>query len=351
VEGGRLDAVRHLSRRFVAARVREVRIIRAPDLDLCADDTGTTRVWLALEALQVTGSFHVRGALVALERCAQENSRHVVAPSAGNHGIAVAYAACVLGLSAPIVVPQGVARTKCERIERYGAQLIIAKSDRYADADELARETSAATRSAFIAPCDDENLALANGASLAIEIVRRLGRVPERVLAPLVDGGLATGLAVGLAAEAASPVERSVWCVQPEARWASGAWLEDGSPLDYIDADAPTLAEELGRGLSAGSLADACAVIAGIMVAPESHIAVAMTYAYREMRLPLEGSAAIALAPVLYGLPPHVCRGDVVVVLTARNVDPERLEAALVGGPARKGVKRGGNGLAQDLIR
>jgi len=332
VDGGRLDAVRHMSRRFALARVREVRIVRAADLDLLADDAGTTRVWLALEALQVTGSFHVRGALVALERCAQQNVRHVVAPSAGNHGIAVAYAACVLGLSATIVLPRGVARTKRERIERYGSELIIAKSDRYADADEFARETSAAKGSAFIAPSDDESLALGNGGSLAIEIVRRLGRVPERVLVPLVDGGLATGLAVGLAAEASRPVERKVWGVQPEARWASGAWLEKGGPLDHIDADAPTLAEELGRGLSADSMADARAVIAGVMVAAEAHIGVAMAYAYRDLGFALEGSAAIALAPVLFGLPPHVRRGDLVVVLTARNVDPERLEAALSGG-------------------
>jgi len=317
--------------------VREVRLVRAADLDLRADDRGTTRVWLALEALQVTGSFHVRGALVALERCAKEGIRRVVAPSAGNHGIAVAYAACVLGLSATIVVPGGVARTKRERIERYGAELIVAKSDRYADVDDLARQTSAASGSAFVPPSDGEDLALGNGASLGIEIVRRFGRVPERVVVPLVDGGLATGLAIGLAAEASRPVERIVWGVQPEARWATGAWLEDGGPQDHIDTDAPTLAEELGRGLSVDSMADARAVIAGIMVAPEAHIGGAMAYAYRDMGMSLEGSAAIALAPVLFGLPPHVRCGDVVVVLTARNVDPERLEAALSGGSIAPG--------------
>lgn len=314
--------------------MREVRIVRAADLDLLADDAGRTRVWLALEALQVTGSFHVRGALLALERCAQEHVGHVVAPSAGNHGIAVAYAACVQGLSATIVVPRGVARTKRERIERYGAELIVAKSERYADAEELARETSAARGSAFIAPSDDDSLALGNGASLGLEIVRRLGRVPERVLVPLVDGGLAKGLAVGLAAEADRPVERKVWGVQPEARWASGAWLLEGGPLDHIDADAPTLAEELGRGLSVASMAGARSAIAGIIIAAETHIGVAMAYAYRDLGFALEGSAAIALAPVLFGLPPDVRRGggDVVVLLTARNVDPERLQALLASG-------------------
>jgi threonine dehydratase len=234
-------------------------------------------------------------------------------------------------LSATVVVPRGVARTKRERIERYGAELIIAESDRYADADALARRICGAKGAAFVAPSDDDNLALGNGGSLGVEIVRRLGRVPERVLVPLVDGDLATGLAVGLAAESSQPVERNVWGVQPEARWASGAWLENGGPLEHIDADAPTVAEELGRGLSEGSMADARAVIAGVMVAAEAHICGAMAYAYRHLGFALEGSGAIALAPVLFGLPPHVRSGDVVVLLTARNVDPERLTAALAG--------------------
>lgn len=338
MDRARLDAVRDLSHRFQAARLREVRIVRAPDLDLLADDAGTTRVWLALEALQVTGTFHVRGALVALERFLQTNVRHIVAPSAGNHGVAVAYAACMLGLSATIVVPRGVARTKRERIERYGAELVLAESDRYVDADDLARERSAAMGSPLIAPSDDENLALGNGASLAIEIVRRLGRVPECVLTPLVDGGLASGLAVGLASETSRPVARRVWGVQPEARWAGGDWLQGGGPLGHIDPDAPTLADEVGRGLSSGSMADARAVIAGTLIAAEAHIGVAMAYAYREMGFALEGSAAIALAPVLFGLPSQVRCGDVVVVLTARNVDLERLEMALAAGPSRRSL-------------
>jgi threonine dehydratase len=74
------------------------------------------------------------------------------------------------------------------------------------------------------------------------------------------------------------------------------------------------------------------------MVAAEAHIGGAMAYAYRDMGFALEGSAAIALAPVLSGLPPHVRSGDVVVLLTARNVDPERLTAALAGASMAPGA-------------
>src|SRR5579862_8082051 len=99
-----LDSVRYLGRRFPDARLREVPVLRAAELDARADRSGATRIWLALEALQVTGSFKVRGALCALERAkSRSRTREIVAASAGNHGAGVAYAALTLGLDATIV--------------------------------------------------------------------------------------------------------------------------------------------------------------------------------------------------------------------------------------------------------
>jgi threonine dehydratase len=101
-----LEPVRRIATRFPEANLREVAVVRAPDLDARADRSAGTRVWLALEALQTTGSFKVRGALVALDRVRERRGpdAHVVAASAGNHGAGVAYAAGVLGLSATVVL-------------------------------------------------------------------------------------------------------------------------------------------------------------------------------------------------------------------------------------------------------
>jgi len=43
----------------------------------------------------------------------------------------------------------------------------------------------------------------------------------------------------------------------------------------------------------------------------------------------IEGSAAVALVPLLAGLPSEMRGGDVVAVVTGRNVDKSRLDAAL----------------------
>jgi threonine dehydratase len=321
--------VRHLGSRFPQARLRPVCVVRTQDLDLRADPRGETRIWLALEALQVTGSFKVRGALVALD--ALRDRGRVVVASAGNHGAAVAYAASALGLKATVCVPRTIARAKRERIERYGAELVIANSDHYDDAEALGKELAVKQETSFVSAYDDEQVVLGNGASLGFEIVEALGRVPERILTPFGGGGLATGLAWAAEAEAdcGMPRTRVVWGAQSEASCAMAMSLERGSAVERLETGGTTLAEGLEGGISAAAFQRARAVVAGVVVVTEAQIASAMAHAFRDPGLVLEGSAAAALAPVLAGLPAPVCGGDVVVVLTGRNVDAARLEQAL----------------------
>ncbi|HSY25397.1 MAG TPA: pyridoxal-phosphate dependent enzyme [Polyangiaceae bacterium] len=329
-ERAAIEAVRHLGRRFPNARLREVPLVRAAELDGRADPSGSTRVWLALEALQVTGSFQVRGALVAVE-AASRTHRRVIAPSVGNHGIAVAYAAFVLGVAATIVVPNHIARTKREKIERYGAELIVASSERYESALAIAKQLAEeqGESAALIVAGQDVGNILGNGSSLGFEIVRGLGGVPERALAPFCDGGLATGLAWALRAELVGEADRGVWGVQSEAHCTMAASLECGRAVTASDAPAPTLAEELREGVSTAAFERAREAIAGVCIVSEAQIAAAMGYAYGDMGLVLEGSAALALAPVLFGLPEGLRGGDMVVVLTGRNIDPDRLDGVL----------------------
>jgi threonine dehydratase len=322
-----LDRVRHMDARFPTARLRPVPVLRASELDGRADPGGGTRVWLALEALQVTGSFKVRGALVALDEL--KSSGRIVAASAGNHGAAVAYAASVLGLAATVCAPRTIPRAKRQRIERYGAELVLAQSDHYDDAEALAKEIAITQECAYVSPYDDLSIVLGNGSSLGFEIVRALGGVPERVLAPFGGGGLATGLAWAMAAEAEGAPERCVWGAQSEVSCAMAMSLEKGQAVERLVTDEPTLAEGLEGGISAEAFARARAAVAGVVVVTEEQIARAMEYAYRDLGIVIEGSSGAALAPVLSGLPEQVRGGDLVVVLTGRNVDPERIDSVL----------------------
>src|SRR4026209_1344586 len=68
--------------------------------DLCGVD-----VWLKFECFQTTGSFKLRGALIALMNLPRGVSE-VVTASSGNHGLGVARAAAIVGVQATVVVPE-----------------------------------------------------------------------------------------------------------------------------------------------------------------------------------------------------------------------------------------------------
>ncbi|HBY94885.1 MAG TPA: serine/threonine dehydratase, partial [Chloroflexi bacterium] len=86
----------------IAAYVRRTPLVRSAGLS----EQAGAEVWLKLESQQPTGSFKVRGALNAASRLA-ERTRPVVTASAGNHGLGVAYAATMLGLTnVTIFVPE-----------------------------------------------------------------------------------------------------------------------------------------------------------------------------------------------------------------------------------------------------
>ncbi|MBX3190779.1 MAG: pyridoxal-phosphate dependent enzyme [Labilithrix sp.] len=320
----RLASVRRLAVRFPAAGLREVALVKvSPRVAPGAAALGSrSRVWLALESMQTTGSFKVRGALVAISALASD--REIVAVSAGNHGIGVAHAAKVLGRKATVVVPSGAPRAKTDKIAACGAVVIRASSPGYDDAEREAIALAEARGAVFLSPYDDVDVIAGNGASLGFEIIDALGKVPDRVIAPIGGGGLATGLACAFGGE-----RPRVWGIQSEASCAFARSLERGSAVTTLPY-AETLAEGLEGGLPERAFARVRATLAGCLVATEEELAAAMTFAFRELGLALEGSAAIALAPLL--VPPALLRQeeeekeeDVVLVLTGRNVDPERL--------------------------
>src|SRR5579884_2854619 len=83
-----------------------------------------TDVYLKLENQQTTGSFKLRGALNVLATLSDDDkARGVVASSAGNHGLGVAYAAKQFGVAATIFVPTNAPQVKRDGIAALGATL------------------------------------------------------------------------------------------------------------------------------------------------------------------------------------------------------------------------------------
>lgn len=315
-----LAAARALREQPWARALAPTEVRRAAALDAGANGA---RVWLAVESQQVTGSFKVRGALFALERLAARGAREVVVVSAGNHGAGVAFAARELGVRATVCVPQTAPEAKRSKIRGYGAEIVVVPTPSYDEAERHALDLASQRGLPFLSPYDDHDVVLGNGASLAFDVVAALGHAPAIAVAPFGGGGLATGLAWGFGAGTA------VWGAQTEASPAMAESLLRGEAILAYDS-APTLAEGLEGGIARDAFDRARAAVAGVVVVDEAAIARAMRFAHDELGLALEGSAATALAPILDGLPSELAppaAGDLVVVLTGSNVDPERLAA------------------------
>src|SRR5262245_13387970 len=113
------------------------------------------RCFVKLENLQMTGSFKERGAAnLLLQLDDAERARGVVAASAGNHGLAVAFHAARLGIPATIVMPDAAPLIKVTSARRHRAEVIL-QGENFDEAYERARALATARGAVFVHPFDD----------------------------------------------------------------------------------------------------------------------------------------------------------------------------------------------------
>uniref|UniRef100_A0A8C0KWI0 L-serine dehydratase/L-threonine deaminase n=1 Tax=Canis lupus dingo TaxID=286419 RepID=A0A8C0KWI0_CANLU len=80
-----------------------------------------TSVYLKMDSAQPSGSFKIRGIGHLCKMWAEQGCEHFVCSSAGNAGMAAAYAARKLGIPATIVVPSTTPALTIERLKNEGA--------------------------------------------------------------------------------------------------------------------------------------------------------------------------------------------------------------------------------------
>lgn len=282
-------------------------------------------VWLKLESEQKTGSFKVRGALARLAALTmEERAKGVVAASAGNHGLGVAYAAKVLGIEARVFVPRDTPMVKREGIARLGVRVEVMDEPGYDAAEARARAACANTGEVFVSPYDDPWVAAGNGGTLAEEVFDQLTDVGAFVF-PVGGGGLLAGIA---AAACARGSKASLIGVQSVASPAMTRSLEEGKAYETWDSD-PTFAEGLEGGVADASVERAKAAGVQMQLVEEAAIANAMRFAAAELGLRVEGSAAAPLAYLMANPPPP--GPATVVVVCGKNVDERIWRAVLAG--------------------
>lgn len=305
----------------MAGAVVETPLLASPLLDRIAG----RRVLVKAECLQITGSFKLRGAWSALSALPDDiRARGVIAYSSGNHAQGVALAAARHGVPAVIVMPADAPAIKIANTRAYGAEVILydrATEDRDAIGAALVAERGLT----LVKPYDDAQVIAGQG-SVGLEIAAQaaaLGLREGAVITCCGGGGLASGIALALAAE------------------APGLRLHTAEPVGFDD-----MARSLASGTIqrndrlTGSICDAILTpqpgeltfpilqrLAGPgQVVTDDQALHAVALAFRHLHIVLEPGGAVALAAALFrpDLPQTV-----IAVATGGNTDAEMFRRAL----------------------
>jgi len=271
------------------------------------------RVHFKCENFQRTGSFKLRGALNAIALLEEEDrSRGVCAPSSGNFAQALALAASLHGVPAHLVMPRDSTAIKVAATKGYGALVTFCEpthAARERTVEEVRRETGA-----VLVHSHDDLAVIAGQGTAVCELIDHAGRL-DLVLAPVGGGGLISGTLV--AAKHLLPEVRVVGCEPAGADDAARSLRSGRRIVDFIPK---TVADGLRTPLGENTFEIIRKLIDEIVVVPESEILPAMRFIWERMKILIEPSSAVAVAPLLTGQL-DVAGLTVGVILSGGNVD------------------------------
>ncbi len=302
-----------------AASALDGRTLRTPVAPLhgieAQKEFGTdTRVYLKLELFQLTGTFKARAALLnALRLSPEARERGVTAISAGNHAVAVAFAARETGTSAKVVMIASANPLRVELCRAYGAQVELAADAHqgFARVEELAR-TEGRT---LIHPFEGRTTALGT-ATLGLELCEQIPEL-DAVVVPIGGGGLCAGVAS--AVKLINPTCQ-VFGIEPYGADSMYRSFEAGEPRS-IERVA-TIADSLGAPYALPMSFELCRRNVDALVrVSDDELRTAMRFLLRNAKLAVEPAGAAATAALLGPLRRRLEGKSVALIVCGSNID------------------------------
>jgi threonine dehydratase len=289
-----------------------------------------TRCFVKLENLHVTGSFKERGAAnLLLQLDPAERARGVVAASAGNHGLAVAFHADRLGIAATIVMPEWAPLIKVTSARRYKAEVIL-HGGNFDEAYARALAVAAERAQVFVHPFDDPRVIAGQG-TLGLELLEQCPDV-DAVVVPVGGGGLIAGVASAI--KARRPGVRIIG-VEAAAIAAMRAALAAGHRVTLPPA--PTIADGIAvREVGEHTLAIAARLVDEVVTVSEEELANAILLLLEIEKTVVEGAGAAPLA-ALVNRNLGLAGAQVVLVLSGGNIDVTMLSRIIERGLVKDG--------------
>jgi len=269
---------------------------------------------LKLELFPHTGSFKARPALAnLLSLSADARKAGVTAVSAGNHAIAVSYAAKRLGMSAKVVMFKAASPHRIARCRELGADIVLA--DDVHGAFETVRRIEREEGRSFIHPFEGP-LTVLGDATLGLEWAEQAPDIEAAIVA--IGGG---GLAAGVAAALKQRLPHcQIFGVEPEGADSMHRSFAAGSPQSIEKVT--TIADSLGAPHAAPySFALCRRYLDGLVKVDDDALRRAMSLLYRDLKLAVEPAGAAGTAALCGPLRDRLAGRRIGVIICVSNID------------------------------
>ena len=258
------------------------------------DERTGRQVFMKCENFQRVGAFKFRGAYNAISQLSEaQKMAGVITHSSGNHAQGLALAAKLLNVPAVVVMPEDAPAVKREATAGYGAQIVPCQA---IEREEVTAKLAAEHDYTLIHPYDNDQIIAGQGTA-AWELFEEVGEL-DLLFVPVGGGGLISGCA--LAAAIKSPNCRVIG-VEPEAGPDAGQSWRAGQ-IVTLDQVPDTLADGLRtRHIGERNLAIMRRYVADMVTVSEAEILATLQFIWQRLKIIVEPSAAVALAPLFTG--------------------------------------------------
>jgi threonine dehydratase len=289
------------------------------------------QVFCKLEYLQRTGSFKERGARNALMLLEEgQKKRGVIAASAGNHALGLAYHAQLLGIPVTVLMPRFAPLTKIVNCRRLGANVLVEGAN-IGEARARAEEIALEKGFTYINGYDDPAIIAGQG-TIGLEIATQVPDL-DAVIVPIGGAGLIAGIAIAL--KELKPAVK-IFGVEPERAASYTAALKAGAPVEF--SLKPTLADGLSVPKVGGNAFEIARSLVDKTVLVDEHaIALAVVRLMELEKAVVEGAGATPLAACIAARFPELKGKKVVLPLCGGNIDLTTLDRVLERGLAFDG--------------
>ena len=280
-----------MAARRLAGVVHRTPVMTSRDLDRRAG----CRVFLKCENFQRAGAFKIRGAFNAMSQLSEDEKRcGVITYSSGNHAQAIALAGSLLGVPALVVMPADAPSIKAEATKAYGAEVVF-YNPQTEEREAVAEKLGAGKGMTLIPPFDHPQVIAGQGTA-ALEMMEQVGDL-DLMLAPCGGGGLLSGSAIAL--KGRLPEARIIG-VEPEGAdngnraYRSGKIERIEQPRTFADGLRP-------KALGEHTFQIIRRCVDGMVTVSEDEIRATLDFLCNRMKLVVEPSAAVGLAPLFHG--------------------------------------------------